>query len=447
MSGGSNSHGPIHLSSYEDGNDGVGASSGTIPRGSQNTKDVGPASPLAYATDQQGEIPKHEKGFRTPAHRNYDKYGNEAGGPSTQLEPVVQEPSPVSSPTPDEPSQQQENINITRENVRSHGPAYQSYNEYGNEKGGPSNHKRHTTPRDPERKPHKPRKPDESKTRISKAYGPAYQSYNEYGNDGGSARPRLMPEPNAREQSFGTPLVSLVPDQQPGRKKRGTASGRPPYGSSRDHVRDHNERGMSRHPKPAQAPADDGPSFADGNSWVYFKLALHMIGMMVSLASLILSFTFIPHKLYHGDLIAISCPVPGVALILGIGELAVRIVYEYREKPRRGTASKGIHPAGHVAVCLVLWLASIVVLYFLTTYIKATDNYCYAPFDKTIFTNYWWGVCQGEWDGQRSSAVALAALTATIWLIYFFLFIFACIDTSKRSEKRAGKTTEKRPTP
>jgi hypothetical protein len=127
--------------------------------------------------------------------------------------------------------------------------------------------------------------------------------------------------------------------------------------------------------------------------------------------------------------------------------LAVRIVYEYTKKPGRGAASKGIHPAGHVAVCLVLWLASVVVLYFLTTYIKATDNYCYAPFDKTIFTNFWWGVCQGEWDGQRPSAVALAALAAVIWLIYFFLFIFACIDTSKRSEKRAGKSTEKRPTP
>ncbi|KAK7216581.1 hypothetical protein V2G26_004584 [Clonostachys chloroleuca] len=446
MSGGSNSHAAIHASSYEYGNDEAEASSRAMPKGSQNTQDTGSASPLAHEIDLPGEIVKHGNSFHTSVHRNFDKYGDEAGGPSTQLEPAVQEPSPVSSPTSDATFQQQDAIDSTRENTRSHGPTYHSYSEYGNKKGGPSNYKRHTVPRDSKRKPYKPRKPNQSKTRMSKAHGPVYQSYNEYGNDGDGALPRPKPGLNARDQSFGTPLVSLVPDQQPGRKKRETASGGPPYKSFQRHDQDHDEWGTSWHPSPAKAPADDGPSFSDGSSWVYFKLALHVIGMLVSLASLILSFTFIPHKRYHGDLVAISCPVPGVALILGIGELAVRIVYEYTEKPRRGAASKGIHPAGHVAVCLVLWLASVVVLYFLTTYIKATDNYCYAPFDRTIFTNFWWGVCQGEWDGQRPSAVALAALTATIWLIYFFLFIFACIDISKRSEKRTGKTTEKRPT-
>ncbi|CAG9982575.1 unnamed protein product [Clonostachys byssicola] len=447
MNGGSNSHGAIYASSYEYDNNEAEASSKAMLKGSQNTKDTRSASPSAYENDQQGETAKHGNSFRTPVHRNFDKYGNEAGGPSTQLEPAVQEPSPVTSLTPDTPLGQQDTIKSTRDNARSHNPKYHSYNDYGNEKGGPSSHKRHPGPRDSKRKSHKPRKPDESKKRISQAHGPVYQSYNEYGNDGGGAPPRPMPGPNTRDQSFGTPLVSLVPDQQPGRNKRGAASGGPPYKSFQHHDQDHDEWGTSWHPSPAEAPADDGPPFADGNSWVYFKLALHVVGMLVSLASLILSFTFIPHKRYLGDLIAISCPVPGVALILGVGELAVRIVYEYTRKPGRGAASKGIHPAGHVAVCLVLWLASIVVLYFLTTYIKATDNYCYAPFDKTIFTNFWWGVCQGEWDGQRSSAVALAALTAVIWLIYFFLFIFACIDTSKRSEKRAGKITEKRPTP
>ncbi|VUC25576.1 unnamed protein product [Clonostachys rosea] len=447
MGGESSSHGTNTLSSGGDGKDEVGPSFGPSsrakPKDSQNTKDTRLVSPLAsYTIAQQGENIKQGSSSRDPVHRDYDQYGNEAGGPSTQLASAVQEPSPVSSLTPDTPLEQPDKINRTREKTRSHGPAYQSYNEHGHEKGGPSNSKSHAMPRDSKRKPTKPRKPDETKKRASKPHGPLYQSYNEYGNDERGVPPR----PKARDQSAGTPLVALIPDQQPEGKKRGTAPEGPPYKSFQHHDQDHDEWGTSSHPNPAKAPVDDGPSFADGNSWVYFKLALHMIGMLVSLASLILSFTFIPHKLYHGDLIAISCPVPGIALILGVGELAVRIVCEYTEKPRRGAASKGIHPAGHVAFCLVIWLASVVVMYFLTTYIKATDNYCYAPFDKTIFTNYWWGVCQGEWDGQRPSAVALAALTATIWLIYFFLFIFACIDTAKRSEKRAGKTAEKRPT-
>lgn len=112
-----------------------------------------------------------------------------------------------------------------------------------------------------------------------------------------------------------------------------------------------------------------------------------------------------------------------MALVWSAAELIVRAVHKWQ---------RGIHPGGQVAACLILWLAAAIVGALQGGLAGFSRNHC-----DYYYTNggeyHDDGGCYDSLGGKKALWTGVAAITCILWLIYFALFIGACIDTSKHN--------------
>ena len=113
-----------------------------------------------------------------------------------------------------------------------------------------------------------------------------------------------------------------------------------------------------------------------------------------------------------------------MALIWSASELTVRAVHKWQS---------GIHPGGQVAACLILWLAAAIVgsleaIYSSVDYVHGDCDY-YWDDDGSSYNED----CHDTWNRKRALWIAISAITCLLFVIYFVLFVIACIDTSKHN--------------
>ena len=109
-----------------------------------------------------------------------------------------------------------------------------------------------------------------------------------------------------------------------------------------------------------------------------------------------------------------------MSLVWSAAELTVQKVHHFQ---------RGIHPGGQVAATLILWLACIIMAP-LQVGVAAVSIVDCSNSDMSS------GGCDGEFARSRGIWMALGAFNGLLFLIYFILFIFACIDTSRRNRSK-----------
>ncbi|KFH44274.1 hypothetical protein ACRE_049270 [Hapsidospora chrysogenum ATCC 11550] len=166
------------------------------------------------------------------------------------------------------------------------------------------------------------------------------------------------------------------------------------------------------------------PLVPETKLWINTKSGLHAAGAVLSICALGMGLSLIR----FGDiayLAGIACAVPAMALIWSAAELIVLAVHKFQ---------KGIHPGGQVAACLILWMAAatIAILEGLTS--STFRSHCSYAYDSRV--GYIESNCNNPYGAQRPLWAAITAFTSLLWLVYFTLFIYACIDTSKRNSAK-----------
>lgn len=172
---------------------------------------------------------------------------------------------------------------------------------------------------------------------------------------------------------------------------------------------------------PQAAPA---PEVAETRVWMFSKSVLHALAIVFSICTLGMGLSFTTTDQPY--LAAIACPVPVMSLIWSGAELIVRAVRKFKS---------GIHPGGQVAGSLIVWLAAAIVGPLESVFSLVNDSYCDYDYDNLYYSEP--DVeCTDAWAGKYGVWIAISAFTCLLWLIYFTLFIFACIDTSRRNAAR-----------
>lgn len=113
-----------------------------------------------------------------------------------------------------------------------------------------------------------------------------------------------------------------------------------------------------------------------------------------------------------------------MTLIWSAAELIVRAVHKFK---------RGIHPGGSVAATLIVWLAAAIVGALEGVFSVTMDGYCdYYDYNSMTY-EYDTVECYNPWGGRWGIWIAVTAFTCLLWVIYFALFVIACIDTSRRN--------------
>ncbi len=88
----------------------------------------------------------------------------------------------------------------------------------------------------------------------------------------------------------------------------------------------------------------------------------------------------------------------------------------------RQQPSQGMHPGAHVAIHLIIWMYSAVVVSFLAIFI--TENYSYYDY----YGYYSYSSNQGTaYNGE----IALEVFIAILMVLHFVLFVRACVETHR----------------
>lgn len=116
-----------------------------------------------------------------------------------------------------------------------------------------------------------------------------------------------------------------------------------------------------------------------------------------------------------------------MSLTWSAAELIVRAVHKFE---------RGIHPGGNVAATLIVWLAALIVGPLEAAYTVTTDGYC--DYEYNYDTNGYDETddCYNPWGGRKGVWIAVAVFTCLLCLMYFTLFVMACIDTSRRNKAK-----------
>ncbi|CAH0058208.1 unnamed protein product [Clonostachys solani] len=223
MDGGASLHSHAHQSPG-DRNEEVGSSSTRAEPTDSEIHDT------QADTDPKYNPHKHKKensearlGPLTPAQRRRAIIGDEEGGPSSQPEASIKQIARASSPTSITPDELHEND--------------------GDDKNTPVHPRLPlTTPHATAAATHEPVSRDKARKRARGSHGPVYQSYQEYGNHG----------PQNETSKFGIPLISLIPDTQPVDRNGVTSHGGQPYQHDWDGA---HEREAYPYPEEIHTPA------------------------------------------------------------------------------------------------------------------------------------------------------------------------------------------------
>lgn len=117
-----------------------------------------------------------------------------------------------------------------------------------------------------------------------------------------------------------------------------------------------------------------------------------------------------------------------MALIWSAAELIVRAVHKFQT---------GIHPGGNVAATLIIWLAAAIVGAMQGIYAATVDGYCDYNYNYNSETGSYeyedTDDCHDPWGGRWGVWIAITVFSCLLWVIYFTLFVMACMDTSRRN--------------
>lgn len=114
-----------------------------------------------------------------------------------------------------------------------------------------------------------------------------------------------------------------------------------------------------------------------------------------------------------------------MCIIWSVLEFIIQAVYKFK---------KGVPPGGQVAATLIIWLAAAIVGPLEGVFAGLDDG---ESCDYTYNGRYYEETnCYDPWSGKRKMWVAITALTCLLAVIYFALFVRACIDTARYNRAR-----------
>ncbi|KAK5996773.1 hypothetical protein PT974_02115 [Cladobotryum mycophilum] len=164
--------------------------------------------------------------------------------------------------------------------------------------------------------------------------------------------------------------------------------------------------------------------------WEWTKVGLHGLCVIMGIIGLATSLSLLN---VDGGWIVVAGSFPSLflAIVWSLGELITRAFRKWKA---------GIHPGAHVGMCLVIWLAAIIlgVLFSFVFGVSQLSNQCVYDNTLDLYYNPNVGSCStaDNLPHARDIAIAASTFTCLIGIVYFILFVGACIDTHKRN--RAG---------
>jgi hypothetical protein len=171
-------------------------------------------------------------------------------------------------------------------------------------------------------------------------------------------------------------------------------------------------------------------------AWEMTKIVLHALAVVFGVIALGTGLGMLSSH-WSGIIFALcSAPLAALCIIWSGVELIVRATRKWKS---------GMHPGAHVGVCLIVWLGAAFVGGIEATYLAVYDYY---DDDYDNDTRCWnsslhtYEQCNPHryYKDKRGVATAATAFTILLWLIYFILFIGACVDTAKRNNARRAGT-------
>jgi uncharacterized membrane protein YhaH (DUF805 family) len=159
------------------------------------------------------------------------------------------------------------------------------------------------------------------------------------------------------------------------------------------------------------------PVLPYSRAWHITKIMFHTLALVFSIVAVGLSASLINYFYYESYIIIWTAPQAVISICWSVAELITVCV-------RR--AHKGIHPGAHVALHLLLWLgfaAACGLNGFFLGY-ALIDDYSYYYGYGSRYDSY------STYTGLMQGVVAMCAL---LFLIHFFLFVRACIETHRRN--------------
>ncbi|KAI9899809.1 hypothetical protein N3K66_006270 [Trichothecium roseum] len=163
-------------------------------------------------------------------------------------------------------------------------------------------------------------------------------------------------------------------------------------------------------------------------NWVFVKMGAWALDLVVGIIVVALTVALI-HASEWGMVVIMLVPIPAAALLWSGAELITRAIRKFKH---------GIHPGAHVALHLLITLASAVVAGICVGASVLVDPgdtsmYCssYSTFNDgpRVYSD-----CYDPFGGRKDLFVALSAFYVILALVNFFLFVVACIDTSRRNK-------------
>ncbi|KAI8717192.1 hypothetical protein NCS52_00794300 [Fusarium sp. LHS14.1] len=176
------------------------------------------------------------------------------------------------------------------------------------------------------------------------------------------------------------------------------------------------------------------PPLVETKYWMVSKMSLHGASMVSCVVGMGLAFSLIGQDEddFMGlDILGItSGPILVFALICDIVEVLTRAFRKFKS---------GIHPGVQIALSLIIWIMTSIVGGMQATYSAIfNDDYSECSPQSTRYGRYddEYESCKTQYGGLRPKLIAMTIFTCLVFIAHFILFVFACIDMSRRNRNR-----------
>ncbi|KAI8665941.1 hypothetical protein NCS57_00817100 [Fusarium keratoplasticum] len=173
------------------------------------------------------------------------------------------------------------------------------------------------------------------------------------------------------------------------------------------------------------------PPLVETKYWMVSKMGLHGTSMVCCVVGMGLAFSLIGQDEddFMGlDVLGItSGPILVFALVCDIVEVLTRALRKFKS---------GIHPGVQIALSLIIWIMTSIVGGMQATYSAIfNDDYSECSPSSTRYSRYddEYESCKTQYGGIRPKIIAMTIFTCLVFMAHFILFVFACIDMSRRN--------------
>ncbi|RSM02056.1 hypothetical protein CEP52_008214 [Fusarium oligoseptatum] len=173
------------------------------------------------------------------------------------------------------------------------------------------------------------------------------------------------------------------------------------------------------------------PPLVETKYWMASKMGLHGTSMVSCIVGMGLAFSLIGQDEddFMGlDILGItSGPILVFALVCDLVEVLTRALRKFKS---------GIHPGVQIALSLIIWIITSIIGGMQATYSAIfNDDYSECSPSSTRYSRYddEYESCKTQYGGIRPKIIALTIFTCLVFIAHFILFVFACIDMSRRN--------------